>query len=212
MTPQSSIAHYRIVSKLGEGGMGAVYRATDTKLNRDVAIKVLPDSFAADPDRYARFTREAQVLAAKPIALVTTAADESFGQFSPDGKWFAYSSDETGRREVYVREFTPDRVPAAGAAKWLVSVGGGDKPRWRRDGRELFYLSPDSKLMATTVKTAPAFEPGIPAPLFDVRATGSFPYDVAADGRFLINTPLGNTGEASAPITVVLNWTAAFRK
>ena len=63
MSPQSSIAHYRIVSKLGEGGMGAVYRATDTKLNRDVAIKVLPDAFANDADRLARFTREAQVLA-----------------------------------------------------------------------------------------------------------------------------------------------------
>jgi serine/threonine-protein kinase len=64
MSPQQSIAHYRIVSKLGEGGMGAVYRATDTKLNRDVAIKVLPDAFASDPDRLARFSREAQVLAA----------------------------------------------------------------------------------------------------------------------------------------------------
>src|SRR5919202_1636861 len=63
MSPQSAIAHYRITSKLGEGGMGAVYRATDTKLNREVAIKVLPDSFAGDPDRLARFTREAQVLA-----------------------------------------------------------------------------------------------------------------------------------------------------
>ena len=64
MSPQQLIAHYRITAKLGEGGMGVVYRATDTKLNRDVAIKVLPDSFAADPDRMARFTREAQVLAA----------------------------------------------------------------------------------------------------------------------------------------------------
>ena len=63
MNPQSTIGHYRVVSKLGEGGMGAVYRATDTKLNRDVAIKVLPDSYASDPDRLARFTREAQVLA-----------------------------------------------------------------------------------------------------------------------------------------------------
>src|SRR5689334_12974508 len=63
MSPEPSIAHYRIVSKLGEGGMGAVYRATDTKLGRDVAIKVLPDAFANDPDRLARFTREAQVLA-----------------------------------------------------------------------------------------------------------------------------------------------------
>src|SRR4051812_16855502 len=63
MSPERSIAHYRVTGKLGEGGMGAVYRATDTKLNRDVAIKVLPDDFAADPDRLARFTREAQVLA-----------------------------------------------------------------------------------------------------------------------------------------------------
>src|ERR1051325_4621465 len=63
MSPDSTIAHYRIVSKLGEGGMGAVYRATDTKLNRDVAIKVLPPAFAKDADRMARFKREAQVLA-----------------------------------------------------------------------------------------------------------------------------------------------------
>jgi len=63
MSPQPSIAHYRITSKLGEGGMGAVYRATDTKLNREVAVKVLPCALAGDPDRSARFTREAQVLA-----------------------------------------------------------------------------------------------------------------------------------------------------
>jgi len=60
MSPQQSIAHYKILSKLGEGGMGVVYRATDTRLNRDVAVKFLPDSFAADPDRMARFEREAQ--------------------------------------------------------------------------------------------------------------------------------------------------------
>src|SRR5215471_17435751 len=63
MSPQQTIAHYRITVRLGEGGMGVVYRATDTKLSREVAIKILPEAFAADPDRMARFTREAQVLA-----------------------------------------------------------------------------------------------------------------------------------------------------
>ena len=64
LSPHSNIAHYRIIGKLGEGGMGAVYRATDTKLNREVAIKVISDAFAHDPDRLARFTREAHALAA----------------------------------------------------------------------------------------------------------------------------------------------------
>ena len=82
MSPQQSIAHYRVVSKLGEGGMGAVYRATDTKLGRDVAVKVLPDAFAQDPDRLARFQREAQVLAAlEPAALeLSLAAAEDLQQ------------------------------------------------------------------------------------------------------------------------------------
>jgi serine/threonine protein kinase len=71
MAPEQTIAHYRITSKLGEGGMGAVYGATDTKLNRDVAIKVLPGAFAADPDRLARFTREAKI--SLPIRSLTVA-------------------------------------------------------------------------------------------------------------------------------------------
>jgi len=78
MSPQQSIAHFRIVSKLGEGGMGVVYRATDTKLNRDVAIKVLPDSFAADPDRLTRFTREAQLLASLNQRSILAPCGRSF--------------------------------------------------------------------------------------------------------------------------------------
>jgi serine/threonine protein kinase len=81
MSPGKSIAHYRIVSKLGEGGMGAVYRATDTKLHRDVAVKVLPGLFSNDPDRLARFTREAQVLAAlnhPHIAAIYGVEDTAF--------------------------------------------------------------------------------------------------------------------------------------
>jgi serine/threonine protein kinase/Tol biopolymer transport system component len=147
----------------------------------------------------------------KPIPFLATAADETFGQFSPDGRWVAYSSDETGQREIYVREFLPTANPAAGAKKWLVSVGGGDKPRWAKNGKELFYLSPGSKMMAVPVKTAPQFEPGIPVALFDVIASGFSPYDVSADGRFLINTPPPPGGESNLPIVVVLNWTAGLK-
>ena len=85
-----------------------------------------------------------------------TPADETFGQFSPDGKWIAYSSDESGRREVYVQGFAPDRVPAAAVGKWQISTAGGDKPRWRRDGKELYYIAPDRKMMAVPVKTRTA--------------------------------------------------------
>src|SRR6187431_920468 len=82
MTPQSTIAHYRIASKLGEGGMGEVYRARDTKLNRDVAIKVLPAAFAQDPDRLARFTREAQTLAALNHPNIAAIYEMTSGVFS----------------------------------------------------------------------------------------------------------------------------------
>jgi eukaryotic-like serine/threonine-protein kinase len=94
-----------------------------------------------------------------------TPADETSANLSPDTRWIAYSSDESGRREVYVQGFVPDRVPAAGSGKWQISTAGGDKPRWRRDGKELYYIDLDGKMMAVPVKsTATTFEPGSPSP------------------------------------------------
>ena len=148
----------------------------------------------------------------KPIPFLVTSADETFGQFSPDGKWIAYSSDESGRREVYVQGFAPDRVPAAALGKWQISTAGGDKARWRHDGRELFYIAPDRKLMAVPVKTGESFEPGVAVPLFDTNVTGFFPYDVSADGRFLLNTVTDVAPAASSPVTIVLNWQAGLRR
>jgi hypothetical protein len=148
----------------------------------------------------------------KPIPFVVTPADETFGQFSPDGKWIAYSSDESGRREVYVQGFAPDRVPAAAVGKWQMSTAGGDKPRWRKDGSELYYIAPDRKMMAVPVKLGPPFEPGVAVPLFETRATGYFPYDVSPDGRFLLATPTESGAPASSPVTVVLNWQAALKR
>jgi eukaryotic-like serine/threonine-protein kinase len=120
---------------------------------------------------------------------ISRIANETFGQFSPNGKWVTYDSDESGRREVYVQGFAPDKSPAASVGKWTISSSGGSKPSWSRDGSELFYVARDGKMMAVPVKsTATTFEPETPVALFQTKLTGFFPYDVAADGRFLINT------------------------
>jgi Tol biopolymer transport system component len=148
----------------------------------------------------------------KPIPFLVTNADETFAQFSPDGKWVAYSSDESGQREVYVQGFDPTRVPAKGAGKWLISAGG-DKPRWRRDGKELYYLALDGKMMAVPIKTTSVFEPGLPVALFTTpRTYGWAPYDVSPDGRFLVNTLSATAASNASPVTVVLNWQAGLNK
>jgi len=149
----------------------------------------------------------------KPIPFLVTPADETFAQFSPDGKWVAYSSDESGRREVYVQGFAPDHVPAAAVGKWLISSAGGDKPRWSQDGKEIYYIALNGKVMAVPVKTSPSFDPGAAVPLFDAHTRGFSSYAVAADGRFLINTA-SDAGEAapnSSPVTVVLNWETGLK-
>jgi Tol biopolymer transport system component len=148
-----------------------------------------------------------------PISIARTEFNERQGQFSPDTRWVAYVSDESGRPEVYVQPFPPSSV---GSNKIPISQSGGDQPRWRRNGKELFYFSLDGKLMSVDVTSSPAFHAGIPKHLFspplfygDESAPYVFRWDVAADGqRFLIDT----IGSASDPVTVVLNWTAELRK
>jgi Tol biopolymer transport system component len=129
-------------------------------------------------------------------------------RFSPDGKWVAYSSNESGRWEIYVTSF-----PEA-HGKWQVSNTGGDQPRWRGDGKELFYLSTDSKIMAVPVKTGSNFDAETPVALFQANpremfATSElFSYDVSNDGqKFLINAQLKTE---MTPMSVVLNWNAKF--
>jgi Tol biopolymer transport system component len=148
----------------------------------------------------------------QPFPFLATAADETFGQFSPDGKWIAYDSDESGTREVYVQGFAADRSPAAAVGKWQISTAGGDKPRWSHDGKELYYLAPDRKLMAVPVKIGSTFEPGVAVPLFETRMAAFFPYEVAADGRFLMNTPSEGPSPTASPVTMVLNWQSALAK
>jgi Tol biopolymer transport system component/predicted Ser/Thr protein kinase len=150
----------------------------------------------------------------KPIPYLQTPFSETQGRFSPDGRWMAYVSNESGQDQVYVQT-----IPVSGA-KWQVSTSGGGEPRWRRDGRELFYVASDQTLMAVPVKFGGAgsgsFEAGAPQPLFPVEPSPTnytaLPYQPTADGqRFLVNVTGGDTS-AAPPITVVLNWTAGLKK
>lgn len=142
---------------------------------------------------------------ATPFPVAQSTANEDQGQFSPDGHWVAYTSNESGLSEIYVIPFPPS--PEGG--RWRVSTGGGVMPRWRRDGTELFYISPDSQMMAVGVATKPVFSSGTPHPLFQTDIidtgirTGPMSWDIAPDGRFLIISE----SSSDAAITVLLNWT-----
>ena len=121
--------------------------------------------------------------------------------FSPDGKFLAYNSNESGRQEIYVQPFPPT------GKKWIVSTGGGVQPRWGKDGRELFYLAPNGEMMAVKLDVSSAIPQGASEPLFE---TGLFviddnrdQYDVTADGRFLVLKPVG--ARLPGSITVVVN-------
>jgi hypothetical protein len=145
-----------------------------------------------------------------PKPFVQTAAQEGIGQFSPDSRYVAYISNESGQNEIYVRSF-PD-----GSGKWQVSKGGGVDPRWRRDGKEITYIN-GTRVMSVEVSTSPAFQPGTPKLLFEApfALAGAHnrnnAYDISPDGKkFLATMPVGQS--LSAPITVVLNWQAGLKK
>lgn len=145
----------------------------------------------------------------KPAPLIESPFVTRDAQLSPNGQWIAYSSNESGKFELYVQTFPPS------GGKWQVSNTGGDEPQWRRDGHELFYLAGDSRLMAVDVKTeASSFQAGIPKPLFELRQAPVVRrnhYVVAANGeRFLAILPLEET--PSSPITVVTNWAAGLKR
>lgn len=230
-----------------------VYRAKDTRLDRTVAVKVLPSHLSNNADLYQKSSsgigQEKTVLQSerakyltdwspdgkfilyraldattnlelfalpvggdgKPIPFIKTTFGVNHGQFSPNGRWVAYSSNESGKWEIYVAPF-----PGTGG-NWRVSTAGGSEPRWRRDGKELFYIDPDGKLMAVEVKDGPTFDADVARPLFQTRrrvhisSADLFSYDVSDDGqRFLVNTDVGDV--TSSSLTVVLNWSAKLRQ
>ncbi len=141
----------------------------------------------------------------KPFAFLSS--DANYGEhvkLSPDGAFMAYTSDESKRAEVYVQTF-PEH-----SGKWQISTGGGDWPVWSRDGRKLYFLSSDNKMMEVEVKAGGKnFEAGLPKALFLVPVHGQF--DVGKDGRFLIRVPQAESTD-SVTINVVVNWQSALKK
>jgi Tol biopolymer transport system component len=144
----------------------------------------------------------------KPFPIVQDAFGEGLASVSPDGRWMAYQSNESGRREVYITAFP------GGGAKWQVSSNGGSSAKWRRDGKELFFLDTSDNLSAVDVSTTgSAPHLGALRALFQAvgiqRDFGA--YDVTADGKkFLLNS--GNLKEGSDPLALVLNWPAELKK
>jgi Tol biopolymer transport system component len=142
-----------------------------------------------------------------PQPVLRTRFNEMDGRVSPDGRWIAYVSDESGNWEVYAQRFLSP------GGKWQISSSGGNQPEWSHDGRELFYVAVDQRLMAVPVHVGASLDPGTPKELFRLHAVADFlgnTYDLAEDDqRFLVNTPVAE--EDSQPLTVVINWTAALK-
>ena len=153
----------------------------------------------------------------KPLPLLDSKFNETDGVFSPDGRWIAYQSDESGRDEVYVRPFVasgPAGAPVLGEGKWQISKDGAGAGliRWRADGKEIIFHGANGSPMAVEVSaTGAAFQPGIPKQLFALPQSSGV-WDVTADGKkFLVPVPPGSQS-APTPITVVSNWQAELKK
>ena len=154
----------------------------------------------------------------KPRLFLHAAGAAYEGQFSPDGRWVAYTSRESGRPEIYVAPFdaakflsgeTSDSTPAG---KWQISSAGGGSPRWRGDGKELFYFGPENTLMAVEVQgKGNSFEVGRGQPLFVApRNPFSTTYDVTPDGKRFVMSFVPD--EENLPLTVMFNWTSKLVK
>jgi serine/threonine protein kinase/Tol biopolymer transport system component len=209
-----------------KGVFNLYIKPSNNAANEQLLLESAYSKFASDWSRDGRFilyhsfgpqtSRDIWVLPLggdrKPFVFLKTSFSEAYGTFSPDGRWVAYLSDQSGRNEVYVRPFAKTAAdPSTGGAgaEWQVSTSGGAYPRWRSDGKELYYIAPDGKLMAAPITiNGETLEPGAPVPLFQTRILGGgadapgLQYDVSRDGRFLINTIL----DEAAPITLIQNW------
>lgn len=214
----------RIVFRSNRAGIAWLYekRSAGTEQERVVlntGTSLIPSDWSADSKTILFTTTSpaggfeifawSRAESTSPQAVVHTSLNAMHGRFSPDGKWLAYASDESGQLQVYVQPY-----PGTGEQR-QISGDGGAEPRWRKDGTELYFLSSSGRLMAVPVPHGNAFEAGVPQPLFDVRVPlAGNPYRsnyaVNTDGsRFLVNT---RVDDASTPINLILNWPALVRR
>ena len=218
-----------IVFSSNRDGVYNLYRKpVDGSRSEQLLLQSKDDKFASSWSRDGRFllynanqnfgTRQIWVLPmraeAKPFAFSHSRFDDIDGEFSPDGRWVAYVSNETGQYEIYVRAFTGSRDSAETGGKWMVSKDGGLFPKWRSDGRELAYISLDrTSIMSVRVDTDRVFQSGVPRPLMKIPADRGNSSGVAATPdlkRFLM--PVAVEAKVPQSFTVMLNWSSALKK
>jgi len=145
----------------------------------------------------------------KLMPLIKTQFNERGTRFPSSGKFFSYTSDESGKDEAYVRPFDPQTGTSPGG-QWMISKGGGISPHWRYDGKEMFYVAPDGAMMSVEIDMKNGFQPGVPKQLFKLPGEIRF-WDVTHDGqKFLVPVPV--TAANSAPYNVIVNWTSTLKK
>ena len=220
-TPVLSPDETQVVFFSNRAGKNGIYRKSSSGAGEDEllmteTIGAYPDSWSSD-GKYLLYERVADTRTRvdlwilpmtgepKPFPYLDGEFEEAHGQFSPDGKWVAYASNQSGRSEVYVRSF-PN-----GSGMWQISNNGGDQPQWRSDGKEIFYMAADRRLTAVPVSGSSTFEVGRPEVLFEtaVPQTGITDdrntYVPSRDGqRFLVNA-LAESAYLE-PLIVILNW------
>jgi serine/threonine protein kinase/Tol biopolymer transport system component len=182
---------YKILQRWTKDGRFLLFDSTGPKTAQDVWALPFPSG--------------------QPVPLVQTQFIERWARVSPDGRWLAYTSNESGPDEIYVRPFTPG-APAGTGAKWLVSKGGGIRPLWRPDGKEVFYVTAGGEVMGVDIDTNKGFQAGTPRRMFTappgVLGVG---WDLSPDGKHFLFVAPPNAGRV-VPFTVVLNWAAGLKK
>ena len=197
-----------LINDWSKDGRYILFDNVDVRTKSDIWVLPLKVPGSATSGSYPADADRLNLEPGKPVPLVQSEFEDRKGAFSPNGRWVAYSSDESGRDEIYVRTFS------RAGGKWQVSTNGGDQAAWRADGKELFYLGPDRKLMSVEVKTSgDIFEAATPRALFESRVASASAlrnfYVVNPDGRkFLFYVPV-NAGPSK--LNVVLHWNSGLK-